>query len=43
MSKAIKILAAARAAAAFAVPLAQADAYRATDRGRAHAVSRMNR
>jgi hypothetical protein len=42
MSKAIKILAAAFAAAAFAAPLAQADAYRAADRGRAHAVSRMN-
>jgi hypothetical protein len=42
MSKAIKTLAVAFAAAAFAAPLAQADAYRATDRGRAHDVGRMN-
>jgi hypothetical protein len=42
MSKAIKTLAVAFAVAAFAAPLAQADAYRSSDRGRAHAVARMN-
>ena len=42
MSKAIKTLAVVFAAAAFAAPLAQADAYRVGDRGRAHDVSRMN-